>query len=385
MGKLTDQQCRGAKATGTKRTKLSDGEGLQLWVSHHSKTWRLAYRFDGRQRMTTLGTYPAMTLAKARLAAAEWRVAVAKGIDPAAPVAAPVTAPTFRAMLAEAERMLMADKAPKTQEKWRWHTGQLATLFDKPIDTITVQMIDAALQDMARRGLHASIRRARADASRVFRVAIRLGHCTSDPAVALVGLLPSHRVTHRPALTDPQEVAGLLRAIAGYHGWTVQTGLRLLFWTLVRPGELRFARWPEIDLEARVWSIPADRMKMRRPHRVPLPRQAVEVLAGMRPAQGEGYVLPSARPGRPLSENTFNAALRAMGYDGSRLVAHGIRSIGSTLLNESRQWHPDAIERQLAHHDSRSVRSIYDRSEHWDERVRMMQWWADRLDQLRGG
>ena len=162
----------------------------------------------------------------------------------------------------------------------------------------------------------------------------------------------------------------------------VRGGLQLLALTFVRPGELRGAQWAEVDFDSAIWTIPGVRMKMRRPHRVPLSRQTITALKNLRAITGEAdLILPGARGrGRPLSENTLNAALRRLGYTKDEMTAHGFRAAASSILNESGLWNPDAIEAQLAHVEGNAVRRAYARAEFWDERVKMMQWWADRLD-----
>ena len=179
-----------------------------------------------------------------------------------------------------------------------------------------------------------------------------------------------------------------MRAIEGYTGYAITAiALRLSPHLFVRPGELRKAEWAEIDLRAAIWSLPAEKMKMRRPHRVPLSRQVVEILKELHPLTGDGkYLFPSFRsPRQCMSENTVNAALRRLGYSQEEMTAHGFRAMAATLLNEMGIWNPDAIEKQLAHLDTSMVRRAYTRGEYWDERVRMMQHWSDHLEQLRGG
>jgi integrase len=193
-------------------------------------------------------------------------------------------------------------------------------------------------------------------------------------------------VTPRPAVTAPASFGALLRAVEDYDGQpTTHAALRLLALLFPRPGELRMADWDEFDLDAAVWTIPALRTKMRREHRKPLSRQAVAILQRLRQlASGHQLVFPSVKTWRrPLSENTLNAALRRLGYSKDEATAHGFRATASTLLNESGRWSPDAIERELGHVDADGVRRAYARGAHWEERVRMMQWWADHCDSLR--
>jgi integrase len=220
----------------------------------------------------------------------------------------------------------------------------------------------------------------------VFRYGIATARAEIDPTSALRGALIAPTVKSRAALTDPQAVGGLLRAIDGFEGQPVtKAALKLMALLFPRPGELRFAKWPEIDLANAVWTIPSDRTKMRREHRVPLPRQAVEILETLqREIRPSDFVFQSFHSiQRPISENTLNGALRRLGFGPDEATAHGFRATASTLLNESGQWSPDAIERALAHVEKNETRRAYARGMHWDERVKMAQWWADYLDELR--
>ncbi|MET0049660.1 MAG: site-specific integrase, partial [Candidatus Thiodiazotropha sp.] len=192
---------------------------------------------------------------------------------------------------------------------------------------------------------------------------------------------------HHASITDPKKIGELLRAVDGYEGSLVtRCALQLASLTFVRPGELRHAEWAEIDLDKAEWRIPAEKMKMRTVHIVPLSTQALRVLNEIEPLTGRGkYVFPGIRSNqRPMSENTVNAALRRLGYTKEEMTGHGFRSMASTILNEQ-GWHRDAIERQLAHAERNSVRAAYNYAEHLPERVKMMQWWADYLDKLKAG
>jgi len=220
----------------------------------------------------------------------------------------------------------------------------------------------------------------------VFRFAIATARATDDPTFALRGALTTPNVKHRAALTDPTAFGGLLRAVESFDGQpTTRSALKLMALLFPRPGELRAAEWDEFDLAHREWVIPATRTKMRRTHRVPLAPQAIQVLEDLRPITGFGRLLfPCVRSvRRPISDGTMNAALRRMGYSSDEMSAHGFRAVASTLLNESGEWNPDAIERQLAHVDANDVRRAYARGEHWEERVRMMNWWAHQIDLLK--
>jgi integrase len=222
----------------------------------------------------------------------------------------------------------------------------------------------------------------------VFRYAIITGRAKVNPANGLGDALVSGKVKHYAALITPKAVGDLMRAIDAYDGGILtKLALKMLANVFVRPGELRHAEWSEFDLERKVWQIPAAKMKMRDDHAVPLSDQVVALLEECAKFRtGSKYLFPSFMSGlKPMSENTLNTALRRMGYTNEEMTSHGFRSTASTLLNESGKWSPDAIERALAHKDSNAVRGIYHRGAHWDERVRMMQWWSNYLEQLQTG
>jgi integrase len=249
-------------------------------------------------------------------------------------------------------------------------------------------MILDCLRRVEAKGNYETARRLRSKIGAVFRYAVANGAAETDPTYALRGALTTPTVTPRAAILDPVELGGLLRAIDVFHGQvTTRLALQLLAILVQRPGELRRATWAEFDIEGRVWTIPQDRMKMRRPHRVPLPNQAIVLLEALRALTGSGtYLFPSLRSWqRPMSENTLNAALRRIGYSGDEMTAHGFRASFSTLANESGLWNPDAIERALAHVEGNAVRRAYARGEHWEERVRLADWWAGFLDGVRAG
>lgn len=237
----------------------------------------------------------------------------------------------------------------------------------------------AALQKVERRGRHETARRLRSTIGSVFRYAVATTRADNGPTFALRGALTTPVVKPRAAVTDPRAFGALLRAIDGFDGQpTTHAALKLMALLFPRPGELRMAEWTEFDLDAAVWTIPAMRTKMRRVHRVPLPRQAVPILKALGEVTGNGrLVFPCVRTtARPISENTLNAALRRLGYSKDQATAHGFRATASTLLNESGKWNADAIERQLAHVENNDVRRAYARGEHWAERVQMMTWWS---------
>ena len=395
---LTEVAIRGAKA-GDKLRKLSDGNGLQLHIfPNGSKIWRLAYRFDGKQKTLSLGPYPEITLARARERTQEARRSIAEGQDPGETrrleriTGALAKAETFEAVATELmKKRIREGIAEATRNKTEWLLSfAKPDLGKRPIAEISSAEVLAVLRKVEARGKLESARRLRAVIGQVFRYAIATARAANDPTIALQGALTTPNVKHRAAILDPVAFGAMLRAIEGFEGQpTTRAALQLMALLFVRPGELRKAKWPEFDLEAAEWTIPAARTKMRRDHRLPLPRQAVAILKALQPltAHGkEGLLFPSVRStARPMSENTLNAALRRLGYDKDEATAHGFRATASTLLNESGKWSVDAIERALAHQEQDAVRRAYARGAHWDERVRMAQWWADKLDMLRDG
>lgn len=391
---LTDIAIRSAKPAASV-VKLSDGGGLQLWVERDGgKRWRLAYRFAGKQKALALGVYPELGLKGARALRDEARRLLADGRDPGAVrkqsrlVAANAAANTFEGIAAELVGKKRAEaKADATIAKTEWLLGFANEGFgSRPIAEISAADVLAILRRVEARGRLESARRLRAAIGQVFRYAIATGRAENDPSGALRGAIASPVVKHRAAIIEPQAFGALLRSVAGYEGAPeTKAALELLALTFVRPGELRAAEWPEFDLANAIWSIPPEKMKMKRPHRVPLAAQAVTILEGLRALTGGGkYLFPSVRSAqRCMSENTLNAALRRLGYASEQMSAHGFRSAASSILNESGQWNADAIERQLAHVDNDSVRRAYARADFWDERVRMMAWWANRCEEMR--
>jgi len=393
---LTDTTIRLAKAGDTDR-KLADEKGLYLLVTATgSKLWRLKYRIDGKEKKLALGAYPAVGLKEARAKRDEARKAAQSGSDPAiakreARIAKRIAnANTFAAIADEYIAKLEAEgRAAVTVGKTRWLLAKLSpALGTRPVAEITPHELLAVLRASERKGQRETARRLRSFASRVFRYAVATARATADPAQPLLGALVSPVAKHHAAITDAVAFGGLLRAIEGYSGQSV-TRLALRFTPHVyqRPGEVRQAEWSEIDFDKAEWIIPAARMKQRKPHRVPLSKQAVAILREAETLSGGGrFVFPKlGSPLKPMCENAINQALRRLGYGPDDMTAHGFRSTASSLLNESGKWSPDAIERSLAHADGNQVRAAYHRGAHWPERVEMAQWWSDHLDTLREG
>jgi integrase len=390
---LTDLSCRSTKPQSA-LLKLSDMGGLQLWIfPNGSKLWRLAYRFDGKQKTLALGRYPALSLHDARRKRDEAKDQIREGIDPSAArkqerIERLSAFATFDIVADEYLGKLEREgRAPATMKKLAWMLG-----FARPsLGSLEVRAIQPAdvlqvLRKVEARGRYDTADTLRSVIGAVCRYAVATARADADPTTALRGALATPKATPRAAVTDAKAFGALLRAIDGFTGQdTTRNALKLMALLFQRPGELRAATWTELDLEEGVWAIPAKRMKMRRDHYVPLSKQAVAILREQRNISGEGgFVFPSIRTSRrPMSENTLNAALRRLGYAKDEATAHGFRASASTLLNESGLWNADAIERQLAHLDSNQVRRAYARGEHWEERVQMMQWWANFLENIK--
>lgn len=374
--------------------KLSDSGGLYLFVQPNgARYWRLAYRWDGAQRTLALGVYPDVSLADARAKRDDARKALAADKDPrevklerklAARLEAAVTFKVVaEEFLAKCEREGRADI---TMYKKRWLLDfAYPKLGNRPVNRISAHELYEMLRSVEAKGFYETARRLRSTCGQVLRHAVATGRAERDVSADLRGSLITPKVKHLAALTEPDDVGDLMCAIDGFDGYRVtQVALRLTPHVFVRPGELRHAEWSEFDFEQNIWTIPAEKTKMRRQLSVPLSRQVLEIIADIRPVTGRRrYLFPcQGKSDRPMCENTINLALQRIGFSG-RMTAHGFRAMASTLLNESGKWNPDAIERQLGHVDANSVRRVYARGQYWDERVRMMQAWSDQLDALR--
>lgn len=382
--------------------KLADGGGLFLLVnSNGSRWWRWKYRRPGtgKENLLSLGTFPDVSLKRAREKREEARTLLADGIDPGARRKAEATASpdTFAAIAREWMTHTEAERAPETNRMIRQRTeGDLIPyLGDRPINDIRAPELLAALRRVESRGALVIAKRLRQIAGQIFRYAVATGRAERDPSNDLRGALKPSPERHHAALTEPADVGNLLRAIEGYQGSPVtRAALQLSPLVFQRPGELRAMEWGEVDLDAAEWRIPAEKMKMRVAHIVPLSSQAVAILRDLQPLTGGGiagkpdaprYVFPGARTRlRPMSNNTVTASLRRIGYTGEQMTAHGFRATARTLLAEL-GWMPDAIERQLAHKASGPLRGAYDRAQFLAERRKMMQAWGDYLDTLRTG
>lgn len=374
--------------------KRADERGLYIEVHPGgSKLWRLKYRYLGKDKRIALGSYPEVGLAEARHKREDARRKLGDGIDPLAErkqeklIAAFNAANSFGDLAKEyIDKMVREGRAETTTTKANWLLEQLAPICSRPVAELKPVEVLEALKRIEAKGKYETARRCRSFASRVFRYAVATGRAETDPTSVLRGALVTPKTTHHAAILDRSAVGELLRSIDAYSGHLVtRIAMQVAPHVMARPGELRQADWQEFDLAKAVWTIPPERMKMRRPHAIPLSRQVVALLKQLDELTGpDGFVFPAFHTSRrPLSENTVNQAFRRMGYGVGEVTAHGLRTTASTLLNESGKWSPDAIERSLAHADGDAVRGTYNRGLYWEERVAMHQWWSDHLDQLR--
>jgi integrase len=391
---LTDIQVRSMKPDA-KPFRKSDGGGLFVEVRPNgSKLWRMAYRHDGKQKLLSFGAYPDTTLARARAKRQQAKTLLADGLDPMASAKAEQA---LQRALSEHTFGKIADElvakgekdglAARTIEKKRWVLSMAkADLGNLPIESITAAEVLAVLRKVEAKGNYETAKRMRSTIGQVFRYAVATARATNDPTFGLRGALITPKTVHLSALTDWEDFAGLIRAVWGYQSGApeTRTALKLMALLYPRPGELRQAKWNEFDLDAATWSIPKERMKMRRPHVKPLPTQAIELLKELRLVNPDGdLVFPSAwANSKPISDNTMNTALRRMGFTKEECTSHGFRASASSLLNESGKWSPDAIEAELAHVGADEIRRAYHRATYWEERVKMAQWWADKVDKL---
>ena len=377
--------------------KVSDALGLYLLVRPDgARYWRTDYRHAGKRGTMALGVYPNVSLKEAREKHANARKLLERGVNPSSykkltrGVGNISAGDTFKIVADEwLQKMKTEGRSQATLDKMVWLLSFAEPLIgERPIGEITAPELLTVLRTVEVRGRHETARRLRSTCGSVIRYAIATGRAQRDITVDLQGALISPKVKHHAAIVEPGKIGQLLRAIEEYDGQpAVGIALRMAPHVFVRPGELRYAEWTEFDLNAGIWTIPAEKMKMGRPHKVPLSRQVLALLGELRTLNsGSRFLFPSIRSNeRPMSDNTINAALRRLGYDKSEMTGHGFRAMASTLLNESRKWHPDAIERQLAHVENNDVRRAYLRGEHWNERVRMMQYWSDYLDNRKAG
>lgn len=387
--KLTDAKIRGSNP-GKNPRKLTDGESLFLLIHPNgSKYWQFAYRFGGKERKLSIGKYPLVSLAEARLARSAAQKLLAQNIDPSGNKQKERLLAEYRdrnSFLAVAEEWRECN-SPKWDEKhnvklWgRLQNHVFPYLAKRPVSDISPLEILAIIHRIERKGLTTMSRRVLQICSAIFRYAKITGRISMNPATDLSEALKPHKVTHYPTL-QASSLPAFIRALDVLEA-TDQNKIAflLLLHTAVRTGELRHAKWEHFDLDRGEWHIPAKFMKMRRDHFVPLSRQALELLAILKPLTGDGeWLFPSRqrRTNQVMSDATILRMIKRMGYHG-KVVGHGFRSMFSTFMNEA-GFNPDAIERQLAHAETNGVRAAYNRAEYIDERFKLMQFWSDHLE-----
>ena len=400
---------------GDPRKRISDGDGVYLLLSVNGGAhgWRFSYSFHGKRKLLSLGTYPETGLALARQKAEEARLTLAGGVDPSqkrkdnkAAVQAEWAAEervvkglppldSFEALARDWFAVRRDSWAPSYSQKIieRLERDVFPWLGEAAVATITPPMLLEVLRRIEARGVVETAHRALENCSQIFRYGIAVGQATSNPARDLKDGLKRPRPKHFAAITEPGRLAQLLRACDGYAAThVVRAALKLQPMLLLRPGEFRGAEWSEIDLDNALWTVPPARMKRQllgklngAPHLVPLPKQAVAVLRDLQPLTGGGKLVfrGERHHDRPMSDNTINAALRAMGYAADEMTAHGFRATARTILHERLGFSPDVIEAQLAHSVRDSLGRAYNRTEFVDQRRKMLQAWADYLDKLR--
>lgn len=391
---LSETSVRMAKPR-PKTYRLADANGLYVEIAPNgSRYWRLKYRFGGKEKRLALGVYPVVSLAKAREDAREARLFLNDGIDPS--IRKKERVRQTKLAMSNSFEAVAREWHEVMRPKWTPHHAKnviesleqdiFPAIGDRPIAELKAPEILDALRKIEKRGAIDIAQRVRQRCSAVFAYAIGTGFAETNPVAAMKGIFLTRRKEPRKMLPR-DELPEFVRKLRDYSGdRLIQMALRFIILTMVRTNELRGARWQEFDLRKGVWSIPAERMKMRAPHVVPLSKQALVLLDDLKPITG-GYDL--LFPGRsdhrkPISENTLLYALYRMGYH-QKATIHGFRALASTILNECGRWRPDAIERQLAHKEKNLVRAAYHRSEYFEERARMMQWWGDSLDAAENG
>lgn len=392
---LTDADCKNSSAGDATLKKLSDGGGLYLWVyADGSKYWRLRYWLAGKEKSLSVGVYPVVTLKEARKRRDDERGRLDKGLDPSAE----------RRAWKHQQKIAAENSFEAVAREWfakqshTWvdtHANDVLRRLERnlfpdiglrPIASIEAPELLAAAGKIERRGAYDLAHRVMQVAGQVFRYGVATGRCKRDPTGDLRGALTPHKPKHQAAV-HPEELPHLLRAIDGYEAIgdrQTRLALELLSMTFTRTAELIGAEWKEVDLDAAIWAIPAERMKMRAEHIVPVSRQALAILAELKQMAGESrYVFPGRNRDKPMSNNTMLFVLYRLGYKG-KMTGHGFRAVASTILNEQ-GYNPDVIERQLAHCERNEVRGAYNRAEYLPQRAKMMQEWSDYLDKLKAG
>lgn len=387
---LTDLEIRRSKPREKPYT-LNDGNGLSLLVeSNGSKGWRFRYRFDGKPKMLSLGTYPLISLTDARQKRDEAKKLVVTGINPS----------EVRKREKQDRQTEIGNTFEAIAREWyekrfdRWsasYAEEMIKTFEidvfpyignRPIAEIKPMELMGVLSLLDERGATEKLRKVRQRCGEVWRYAIVTGRAEYNPAPDLVSAFAPHKKEHY-AFLKSDELPEFFRVLNTYSGsFLVKTAMRLQVLTGLRPGELRQAEWTEIDFEKKIWEVPAERMKKRRPHCVPLPDQAIYLLEQLKPITGQyRYIFPGRiHHSKPISEMALNVLIRRIGYAG-RVTGHGFRHTMSTILHEQ-GYNTAWIEMQLAHVDKNSIRGTYNHAQYLDGRREMLQWYADMIDGL---
>lgn len=385
---LTDAQVRKIKPL-EKKKRYSDEKGLYLEVTPAGgRFWRLKYRFNGRESTLTIGSYPEITLAQARRSRDEARIQLYSNIDPNAIKNERLQQIDKSSLFKSLAMEWMEDRKAVIKENTYlrdlsvFEKDLFPALGDMPIDQIKGKDVLACAKKIEERGAQEMAKRSIPLAGRIFRFAIRKGIIESDPTPHLQEALKPRKVKHMARL-DISEFPPFLERMDRYHGNPmIKTAIQLMTLTFVRTAELRMMEWNEIDFETKLWRIPAEKMKMAQPHIVPLSKQAIELLEGLRPLTGnKQYVFYNHSTAKPMSSNALLCVIRTMGYNG-KMTGHGFRGLASTTLHEQGYMH-DAIEVQLAHRVGNAVSQAYNHAQHLEYRTKMMQEWSDFIDSLR--
>lgn len=390
---LSDVQIRNARPKKT-MYRMTDGNGLYLLVQPHgAKLWRMDYSFNSIRRTLAFGAYPSVSLEQARKHREEARKLIVNGVDPSEAKKAQKTARvesaanTFEAVAREWHSK-KTNFTSNTAKNVMARLERLVFPFigTRPIDAITAPDFLSVLRRVEEQGKLETAHRLRGICSQIMRYAVVTGRAQHDPAGALQGALKPRNVKHMAALTEPKQVAELLRMMDSYTGTLpVACALKIAPYVFVRPGELRQAQWADINFDNAEWRYTVTKTDTQ--HIVPLSRQVVAILKELHPLTGHGrYVFPSARTGeRPMSDNAILAALRRLGISKDEMTGHGFRAMARTILDEVLGVRPDLIEHQLAHAVRDPNGRAYNRTAHLPERKKMMQDWADYLDKLKAG
>ncbi len=388
---LTDIQCRQAKPSPEKKIiKLADGAGLYLWIMPNGKKyWRLSYRFNNKQKSLSIGVYPAVNLSEAREQRENAKKQLKQGKDPSE--AKKEVKRIKKLIQSNSFQSIATEWLNMKKDSWTSNHAQRVLIslttdvFPKigntPVTEIKAPILLELIRSIESRGANETAARVLQRIKSVINYAIQTGRAEYNPALSMTGVIKKVKVQHQPALSQGKLIEFYRRLEAEPMRPVTKIGLKLIMLTFVRSGELRHAKWSEFDLNKKEWHIPAERMKMRAPHIVPLSDWTLELLEQLREISSYSELLFPATTNhhKPMSENTLSYAMGRMGYSGIA-TPHGFRSLATDVLNEN-GFDPDVIERQLAHAEQNKVRAAYHRTQYLDERHKMMQWYSDWLKQ----